>query len=59
MIDKLINEQMIFNIYYINFAKVYEIKMMLSNVITLGGELQSDSANEKEIDYRGKLGVKF
>ena len=35
MIDKLINEQMIFNIYYINFAKVYEIKMMLSNVITL------------------------
>lgn len=59
MIDKLINEQMIFNIYYINFAKVYEIKMMLSNVITLGGELQSDNANEKEIDYRGKLGVKF
>ncbi len=50
---------MIFNIYYINFAKVYEIKMMLSNVITLGGELHSENTNDKEIDYRGKLGFKF
>ena len=24
---------MLFNIYYLNFTKVYEIKMMLSNVI--------------------------
>lgn len=50
---------MIFNIYYINFAKVYEIKMMLSNVIALGGELHSENINDKEIDYRGKLGFKF
>lgn len=50
---------MIFNIYYINFAKVYEIKMMLSNVITLGGELHSENTDGKEIDYRGKLGFKF
>lgn len=24
---------MLFNVYYLNFSKVYEIKMMLSNVI--------------------------
>lgn len=24
---------MLFNMYYMNFAKVYEIKMMLSNII--------------------------
>lgn len=50
---------MIFNIYYLNFSKVYEIKMMLSNVISLGGEMQQDSSQGKEIDYKGKLGVKF
>lgn len=32
---------------------------MLSNVITLGGELHSENTNDKEIDYRGKLGFKF
>jgi hypothetical protein len=33
--------------------------MMLSNVITLGGELHSENTDGKEIDYRGKLGFKF
>ncbi len=50
---------MIFNIYYINFPKVYEIKMMLSNVIALNKEKQTDSNDGKEVDYRGKLGVNF
>ncbi len=50
---------MIFNIYYINFPKVYEIKMMLSNVIALSKEKQTDSNDGKEVDYRGKLGVNF
>lgn len=50
---------MIFNIYYINFPKVYEIKMMLSNVIALSKEKQTDINNGKEVDYRGKLGVNF
>ncbi|WP_245893546.1 hypothetical protein [Polaribacter butkevichii] len=50
---------MIFNIYYINFPKVYEIKMMLSNVIALSREKQSDSSDGKEVDYRGKLGINF
>ncbi len=51
--------KMIFNIYYINFPKVYEIKMMLSNVIALSKEKHSDSNEGKEVDYRGKLGVNF
>lgn len=50
---------MIFNIYYINFPKVYEIKMMLSNVIALNREKQTDSADQKDVDYKGKLGVNF
>lgn len=50
---------MIFNIYYINFPKVYEIKMMLSNVITLNREKQTDTADQTEIDYKAKLGVNF
>ncbi len=50
---------MIFNIYYINFPKVYEIKMMLSNVIALSREEQTDQSTGKDIDYRGKLGAKF
>ncbi|WJS93873.1 hypothetical protein NYQ10_17445 [Flavobacterium johnsoniae] len=50
---------MIFNIYYINFPKVYEIKMMLSNVITLNREKQTDSADQTQIDYKAKLGVNF
>ncbi|WP_231874562.1 hypothetical protein [Polaribacter atrinae] len=50
---------MIFNIYYINFPKVYEIKMMLSNVISLSREEQTDKSTGKDIDYRGKLGAKF
>lgn len=50
---------MIFNIYYINFPKVYEIKMMLSNVIALSKEKQTDKIDGKEVDYKGKLGVNF
>jgi hypothetical protein len=50
---------MIFNIYYINFPKVYEIKMMLSNVIALNREKQTDSTDQKDVDYKGKLGVNF
>jgi hypothetical protein len=50
---------MIFNIYYLNFPKAYEIKMMLSNVIELGGEIQQDKSQGKEIDFRSKFGVRF
>lgn len=52
---------MVFNIYYINFPKVYEIKMMLGNVIPLNKELEnsgnSDASTElgAKIDFGSKL----
>jgi len=50
---------MIFNIYYINFPKVYEIKMMLSNIISLGKEKQTVKSEGDDIEIRSKLGAKF
>jgi hypothetical protein len=50
---------MIFNIYYINFPKVYEIKMMLSNIISLGKEKQTATSEVNDIEIRSKLGAKF
>jgi len=46
---------MIFNIYYINFPKVYEIKMMLGNIILLNKELESN----KNLEGGADLGAKF
>lgn len=50
---------MIFNIYYINFPKVYEIKMMLSNVISLSREMHKENVKGKETEIRGQMGAKF
>lgn len=50
---------MIFNIYYINFPKVYEIKMMLSNVISLNKEITKDVAGESQASMKTKLGINF
>lgn len=52
---------MIFNIYYINFPKVYEIKMMLSNIILLSKELESNKDIQGETELRAKFdfGTKF
>lgn len=52
---------MIFNIYYINFPKVYEIKMMLSNIILLNKELESNKSLEGDTELRAKFdfGTKF
>lgn len=50
---------MIFNIYYINFPKVYEIKMMLSNVISLNKEITKDVAGESQASMKSKLGISF
>lgn len=48
-------QNMIFNIYYINFPKVYEIKMMLGNIILLNKELESN----KGIDGGAELSAKI
>lgn len=50
---------MVFNIYYINFSKVYEIKMMLSNVVALNREITKDATAEGEASMKAKLGFNF
>lgn len=48
---------MIFNIYYINFPKVYEIKMMISNVISLSKEETKDKSIDGEVSAKAKFGL--
>ncbi|WCM41941.1 hypothetical protein MG290_13505 [Flavobacterium sp. CBA20B-1] len=50
---------MIFNIYYINFPKVYEIKMMLSNVISINKQTTNELTGEGQVSARTKLGINF
>jgi uncharacterized protein Veg len=56
-------DKMIFNIYYMNFAKVYEIKMILSNIIKIGQEVekmnQQDKVKEIDSSIKAKLGTKI
>lgn len=47
---------MIFNIYYVNFPKVYEIKMMLNNMVSLGKEVTKDKGVEGDVYLKTKLG---
>jgi len=47
---------MIFNIYYINFPKVYEIKMMLNNMLLSGQTVEKDKSIEGEAYLKTKLG---
>jgi len=49
----------LFNIYYINFPKVYEIKMMLGNIISTAKEVIQGSNNETEDEIKAKFGFKF
>lgn len=49
---------MIFNIYYINFPKVYEIKMMLNNIVRTGAESHSGTDTSKLIDIKARAGIK-
>lgn len=48
----------IFNIYYMNFNKVYEIKTMLSNVIKLTSEISSALEEGKQKELAGELSLK-
>ncbi len=50
---------MIFNIYYINFPKVYEIKMMLNNILLAGQTVEKDKSIEGEAYLKTKLGLIF
>lgn len=46
---------MIFNFYYINFPKVYEIKMMLNNMMSMQQEVESNKQIEGEAYLKTKL----
>lgn len=50
------NKEMIFNIYYVNFPKVYEIKMMLNNSILSGQKIEKDRSVEGQAYLKTKLG---
>lgn len=49
-------KEKIFNIYYINFPKVYEIKMMLNNMILSGQQVEKGRGLEGEAYLKTKLG---
>ena len=50
---------MLFNIYYINFSKVYEIKMIISNIIKIGGSKESDENDQTDAQIKASIGAKF
>lgn len=50
---------MLFNIYYMNFSKVYEIKMMLSNIIKTTGTIESTQDEKIDAEIQAKMGTKF
>ena len=45
----------LFNIYYINFAKVYEIKMMLGNEVSTGKNVEHGESDKVEANLSGNL----
>lgn len=49
---------MLFNIYYLNFTKVYEIKMMLSNVIKTDQSVEVGNNDNIDAELQAKMGTK-
>ncbi len=50
---------MLFNIYYINYPKVYEIKMMLNNLVSLNKSIEKNKAGEMGSDIGASFGLGF
>ena len=50
---------MLFNIYYMNFSKVYEIKMMLSNIIKTESSIETEQNGTVDAELQAKMGAKF
>lgn len=50
---------MLFNIYYMNLSKVYEIKMMLSNIIKTDGSIETSEGDSVDAEMQVKMGAKF
>ena len=50
---------MLFNVYYLNLPKVYEIKTMLSNVIKTDESVETNQGDTIDTELQAKLGTKF
>lgn len=50
---------MLFNVYYLNFSKVYEIKMMLSNIIKTDETIETNQGDTIDAELQAKMGTKF
>ena len=50
---------MLFSIYYVNFPKVYEIKMTFSNFLNVGGSIEHDNSDQSSAELKASLGAKF
>ena len=46
-----------FNIYYINYSKVFEIRMLFNNILKIGRNVENTSSNENEQEERQELGA--
>lgn len=60
--DQIVNrgdKSMLFNVYYMNFCKVYEIKMMLSNIIKTDGFIEMEQNENIDAELQAKMGIKF
>ena len=42
-----------------NFSKVYEIKMMLSNIIKTDGSIETEQGDTVNAEMQAKMGTKF
>lgn len=42
-----------------NFSKVYEIKMMLSNIIKTDGSIETEQGDTINAEMQAKMGTKF
>ena len=50
---------MLFNVYYLNFSKVYDIEMMLSNVIKTDESVETVQGDTIDAALQAKMGTKF
>lgn len=50
---------MAFNIYYINYPKVYEIKMMFDNLITVAKQVENGKEGNASAHIGAKMGLGF
>ncbi len=50
---------MLFNIYYINYPKVYEIKMMLNNLVSVNKSIEKGKESELQANIGASFGLGF